>query len=81
LKDCSGAERDGCLSKYIPGKRRAGSQGRRTSDLPKDLARLGAINQAHDTAGCGGERSPDLEDELGIWVALGVERDSPSYSE
>jgi hypothetical protein len=49
------------------------SEGRRTADLPEDIARLGAIDNRHRGITCRGEGAAYSEDEHAIGVALAVQ--------
>ena len=46
-------------------------------NLPEDVAGLDAVDERDTAVGCGDERRPRLEDENGVRVALGVERERP----
>jgi hypothetical protein len=81
LKNCAGAERNGCQSQDVSRKRRGGSQGRRTPNLPEDVGSLGAVDENNVTARCGSQCARDLEDELSIGVTSRVERKCAGYAE
>ena len=52
------------------------------AELPicqKTLDGLGVVDKEHATAGCGSECARNLENKLGIGVALSVERERPCY--
>lgn len=48
----------------------------RASDNPIDIAGLGTVDEDDGRSRGGGDRGADLEDEEGIVVALGIERES-----
>ena len=50
-------------------------QRRRCSHLPEDVGRFGAAGQDHRPAGGGGQGRGHLENEYGVRVAPGVERE------
>ena len=49
----------------------------RAADLPEDIARRGPVDQHHRAAGRGGQFGRDLEDELRVGIAFGIEDERP----
>ena len=68
-------------ARMLPTKADVVPKRRGAADLPEDVARLGAVDEVHVARRRGDQRRGGLEDEHGVGVALGVERERPGEAE
>ncbi len=76
-----GVECDGHIGEDRPLEARGRAERRGAADLPVDVARGRSVDEDHAAVGRRDQRGPGLEDEHGIGIALGVERERPGQPE
>ena len=74
-------DRDRRQRQDVAGQDGAGPEGGGASDLPEHVAGLRAVDELDLARRRGGQRRAGLEDEDGVRVALGVERERPGQPE